>query len=54
MKNKGFAITTMIYASIVLFAIIIFTVLAIIEAQYSDQKEFVEQINRNLTSSINK
>lgn len=52
MNKKGFAVTTMVYASVILLAIIIFTVLAIVKDEYGTQKDFVEQVNRNLTSCI--
>ena len=52
MNKKGFAITTMVYASVALLAILIFTILAIVSAEYTDQKDFVDQINRNLTTCL--
>lgn len=52
MNNKGFAVTTMVYASIVLLAIAMFSVLAIESNEYNNQKEFVEDINRTLTKCI--
>lgn len=52
MKNKGFAVTSMVYAAIILLSMTMFTVLAIVKSQYTDQKEFVEDINKNLTQCI--
>lgn len=51
-NKKGFAVTTMVYASVVLLAVIVFTVLAIVKTEYSNQKEFVEQVNKNLTECL--
>ena len=52
MNNKGFAVTTMVYASIALLAIAMFTVLAIESAKYRNQKEFIEEINETLTECL--
>ena len=52
MNNKGFAVTTMVYASIVLLAIAMFSVLAIESAKYGNQREFVEDINDTLTKCL--
>lgn len=52
MNNKGFAVTSMVYAAVILLAIVIFTILAIVENQYTNQKDFVEQVNQDLTQCI--
>lgn len=52
MNKKGFAVTSMVYAAIILLSMTMFTVLAIVKSQYTDQKEFVEDINKNLTQCI--
>ena len=52
MNNKGFAVTTMVYASIVLLAMAMFSVLAIESAKYGNQREFVEEINEELTKCL--
>lgn len=52
MNNKGFAVTSMVYAAIILLSMTMFTILAIVKSQYTDQKEFVEDINKNLTQCI--
>ena len=52
MNNKGFAVTSMVYAAIILLSMTMFAVLAIVKSQYTDQKEFVEDINKNLTQCI--
>lgn len=52
MNNKGFAVTTMVYASIVLLAIAMFSVLAIESARYGNQREFIEDINDTLTECL--
>ena len=53
MNNKGFAVTSMVYAAVILLVIVMFTVLAIVENEYTNQKEFVEDINKNLTKCVN-
>lgn len=52
MKERGFAVTTMVYASIVLLSVIMFTVLAVVKAEYDNQRTFVEDINKDLTTCI--
>ncbi|MGM9879069.1 MAG: hypothetical protein ACI31R_03500 [Bacilli bacterium] len=52
MNNKGFAVTSMVYAAIILLSMTMFTVLAIVKSEYTDQKEFVEDINKSLTQCI--
>lgn len=52
MNNKGFAVTSMVYAAIILLSITMFTVLAIVKTEYTNQKDFVEDINKNLTQCI--
>jgi len=48
MNNKGFAVTTMVYATIVLLAISMFTALAIVNAEYTNQKSIIEKVNNDL------
>lgn len=52
MKNRGFAVTTMVYASIVLLSVIMFTVLAVVRSEYDNQRTFVEDVNKNLTNCM--
>lgn len=52
MNKQGFAVTTMVYGAVILLAIIMFTVLAIVREEYDNQREFVENVNRNLTQCI--
>lgn len=52
MNNKGFAITSMVYAVIILLSITMFTVLAIEKKEYDNQKNYVEDINNTLTECI--
>lgn len=52
MNRKGFAVTTMVYAAIILLSIIMFTVLGLVKAEYGNQKGFVEDINKTLTQCI--
>lgn len=52
MNNKGFAVTSMVYAAIILLSLVMFTVLSIVKNEYTNQKDFVEDINRNLTQCI--
>ena len=49
MNNKGFAISTIIYTSIVLLSLVMFTILAIEKNKYVNQKEFVNDVNNNLS-----
>ena len=52
MNNKGFAVTSMVYAAIILLSITMFAVLTIMKSEYANQKDFVEDINKNLTQCI--
>lgn len=52
MNNKGFAVTTMVYATIVLLAISMFTALAIVNAEYTDQKSIIEDVNQKLNTCL--
>ena len=49
MNNKGFAISTIIYTSIVLLSLVMFTILAIEKNKYVNQKELVNDVNNNLS-----
>ncbi len=49
MNNKGFAIGTIIYTSIVLLSLVMFTILAVEKNRYINQKDLVNDINSNLS-----
>lgn len=52
MNNKGFAVTSMVYAAIILLALAMFAILAILRSEYKDQKDFVENVNKELTMCL--
>ncbi len=52
MNKRGFAVTTMVYAAVILLSITMFTVLAIVREEYGNQREFVEDVNRTLTQCL--
>ena len=52
MNNKGFAITTMVYAAIILFSLIMFSILGIQKNNYINQKNYIEDINVNLDNCL--
>ncbi len=53
MNNKGFAITTVVYSIIILLSLIMLIALAIVKNEYSDQKEFVDEVRTSLNNYIN-
>lgn len=54
MNNKGFAVTSMVYAAIILLALAMFAILSILRSEYKDQKDFVEDVNKELTMCLGK
>ena len=52
MNNKAFAVTSMVYTAIILLSMIMFTILFIVDTEYTNQKEFVEEVNKDLTKCI--
>lgn len=52
MNNRGFAITTMVYAAIILFSLVMFAVLGIEKNKYVNQKSYVEEINTQLNTCL--
>lgn len=52
MNNKGMAITTMIYASVILLSIVILTTLAILSASYNNRHDLINDIDKNLNECI--
>lgn len=52
MNNKGFAISSIIYASVILLSLVMLTTLAIEKNKYVDQKKLVNDINKNLSTCL--
>lgn len=52
MNNRGFAVTSMVYAIIILLSITMFMVLTIVRNEYDNQKKYVEDVNNSLTQCI--
>lgn len=53
MNNKGFAITTVVYSIIILLSLVMLLALAIVKNEYSDQKEFIDEVRTDLNNYIN-
>ena len=54
MNNKGFAITTMVYALVILLSMSMFLVLNILDNNYNDNKELVTSIQEELDECLKK
>ena len=52
MNNKGFAVTTMVYAAILLFSLVMFAVLGIEKNKYINQRDYVDEINVELGNCL--
>ena len=52
MNNKGMAISTMIYASVILFAVVVITTLAVTSASYTNKEDLVTKIDKNLNECL--
>lgn len=52
MNEKGFAVTTVIYAIIILLSLITLSALGILSSGYNNQKNFVNDIQEILTECI--
>ena len=52
MNKRGFAVTTMVYAAVVLLSITMLTILAVVREEYGNQRDFVEDVNNNLTQCL--
>ena len=52
MNNKGFAVSSIIYASVILLSLVMFTTLAIEKNKYVDQKKLVNNINQELSTCL--
>ena len=48
MNNKGFAITTIVYAIVILLVLILFSVTSIVKNRYVDQSEFINDVKDEL------
>ena len=52
MNNKGFAVTTMVYSAIVLFSLIMLTIIGIEKNKYTNQRDYVDDINTELSACL--
>lgn len=52
MNEKGFAVTTVIYAIIILLSLISLSTLGILSSEYNNQKNFINDIQEVLTECI--
>lgn len=52
MNNKGFAITTMVYALVLLMTMSMFLVLEIMENNYTDNKNIINEIQSELDNCL--
>jgi hypothetical protein len=52
MNNKGFAITTIVYAIVILLVLILFSVTSIIKARYTDQSQFINDVQDEITECL--
>ena len=52
LNNKGFAITTMVYALVILLSMSMFLVLNILDNNYNDNKELVNSIQEELDECL--
>ena len=52
MNNKGMAISTMIYASVILLSIVILTTLAVTSSSYTNKADLVNKIDKNLDECL--
>ena len=50
MNNEGFAITTIVYAIVILLILILFSVTSIVKNRYIDQTQFVNDIREELNA----
>ena len=54
MNNKGYATSTIIYTAVILLSLIMFAVLKIEATKYNHQKQFVNEINNELSECLEK
>ena len=52
MNNKGFAVTTIVYASVILLAAVMMTTIEIVRHDYIDSRDYVDEINKALTECM--
>ena len=52
MNQKGFASTTIIYGIVILLVLVMFLTLEVLKNGYSNQKDFINDINENLNTCI--
>ncbi len=52
MNNKGFAITTVVYAIVILLSLVMLISFSILKNEYVDQKDFVNEIRQGLNSCL--
>ena len=52
MNNKGFAITTMVYAAILLFSLVMLAALGVEKNKYVNQRDYVDNINAELGNCL--
>ncbi len=52
MNNKGFAITTVVYSIIILLSLVMLIALAIVKDEYSDQKDFINEVRTQLNEHL--
>ena len=52
MDNKGFAITTMVYALVILLSMSMFLVLNIMDNNYNDNKKLINDVQEELDECL--
>lgn len=52
MNNKGFAITTIVYAIVILIALLAFSIVTIMKNDYLNQKDLINDINKELNKCL--
>lgn len=52
MNNKGFAITTMVYALVILLSMSMFIVLNIMDNNYNDNKKLINDVQEELDECL--
>ena len=52
MNNKGFAITTIVYAIVILIALLAFSIVTIMKNDYLNQKDLIKDINKELNKCL--
>ncbi len=52
MNNKGMAMTTMIYLTIILFSLLLITTLSIVSTSYTNKHDLIKKTNIKLNECI--